>query len=98
MRSRYTAYTQADVDYIEKTMRGPAAEDFDKQEAQQWARSVQWERLEIVEAPPVRPGKIRGFVTFIAHYRTSNNHPQTLEEKSEFRLKRGRWYYTNHKN
>ena len=29
MRSRYTAYTQANMDYIVRTMRGKAAADFD---------------------------------------------------------------------
>ena len=97
LRSRYTAYTQANIDYIEKTMRGSAAKTFDKQEAEAWARSLQWEKLEVIDAPAVKPGKTRGLVKFTAHYKTKNN-PQTLEETSEFRLKKGRWYYTNSKD
>ncbi len=38
MCSRYTAYTQANIDYIVATMKGAALKDFDKASAKQWAK------------------------------------------------------------
>jgi uncharacterized protein YchJ len=47
MRSRYTAYTQANIDYIVKTMKAPANIDFDPVEAKSWAKDVKWLGLEV---------------------------------------------------
>ncbi len=90
MRSRYTAYTQANVDYIEKTMRGPAQRKFNAKDAKQWALSARWDGLEVVSAPA--PESDTGFVTFIARF-TLNNEPDAIYERSEFEKVDGRWYY-----
>lgn len=45
IRSRYTAYTQADINYIQRTMKAPALNDFDAESAKQWATTVQWARV-----------------------------------------------------
>jgi SEC-C motif domain protein len=42
MRSRYTAYSLARIDYIEKTMKAPANKGYDPIAAKQWASSVAW--------------------------------------------------------
>ena len=93
MRSRYTAYAMADIDYIEKTMKGPAAEGFDKTSAKQWAESVQWVRLKVLNAEPGSDDHT-GYVEFIAYYRDGDAVKQ-VHEKSEFRREGGQWYYWN---
>ena len=40
MRSRYVAYSQARIEYIQATMRERALLGFDAQEAKEWALSV----------------------------------------------------------
>ena len=66
MRSRYTAYTLAKMDYIAKTMRGLAAENFDRQSAKHWAKQSQWQSLEVVSTQQTTPDE--GFVEFKAYY------------------------------
>ena len=45
MRSRYTAYTLANVDYIKDTVREPASMGFNAADAKQWAGAAQWQGL-----------------------------------------------------
>jgi len=93
MRSRYTAYTMANIPYIEKTMRGPASKDFNRKEALTWAKSVTWLGLKVISTQTL---SAQGFVEFIASFRTKN-HIQTIEEISEFHFLDGKWYYVNGK-
>lgn len=94
MRSRYTAYTKANIAYIIKTMRGKAAKGFDAQKAQAWARKAKWLNLTIIEATPVLENDKKGFVEFIARYEL-NGKQQSLHEVSEFHRQKGIWYYIN---
>ena len=90
MRSRYTAYTKADMDYIQKTMKGKVLREFNPKDAMQWAISSQWQSLEIMNAP--EPENDVGYVTFVAHF-MADNEPQAHYEHSEFHKMDGRWYY-----
>lgn len=94
MRSRYTAFTQANTDYIGKTMCHEALKQYDATATRAWALSVQWDRLEVLCAPPVAENASIGIVHFIAHY-LDNNLPNTIEEWSEFKFIENQWYYTN---
>ena len=49
MRARYTAYTQIEMDFIEKTHDPKTNKDIDMQGSQEWAESTNWQGLEIVE-------------------------------------------------
>lgn len=91
MRSRYTAYTQANVDYIAQTMLAPAANHFNAEEARLWARDAEWQKLEVLNSHV--DGKI-GFVEFIAYFHYQKT-PQTLHEKSEFHLVDQKWMYVD---
>lgn len=91
MRSRYTAYTQANIDYIERTMKGRALEGFDRQRSALWASQVAWLGLEVVKASEKFP---LGWVEFKAYF-LQDNQKQILHEKSEFVFEAGAWYYTN---
>lgn len=91
MRSRYTAFTQANVDYIVQTMREDACAGFNAENTRQWAQQVQWLGLEILQAPPVVDNK--GIVEFIASYRQQGQ-LQNIREVSEFIQEGERWYYT----
>ncbi len=92
MRSRYTAYTQANMEYIGATMQGQAAKGFDPEQMRLWAQSVEWLGLEVIQAPKAQA--TRGIVEFIARYRL-NGEVHQIHEVSEFaRLNGGtRWYY-----
>ncbi len=93
MRSRYTAYTQANIAYIQATMAPPASLEFDAAAAQQWAQSVQWLSLKVLRA--FRKGE-QGFVEFIAtcaELRTSPLKRHKIQELSEFHQHEGQWRY-----
>ena len=92
MRSRYTAYTMADIDYIEKTQRGKAAQGFNAPDACAWSKRVTWTKLEILSTELKRPNK--SVVEFIATF-VDGYTPQSMHEKSEFIKKAGLWFYVN---
>lgn len=92
MRSRYSAYVQAKVDYIEATMCGPAAQYFEPLQARQWAESCHWLRLEVLKARYDRQDSNRAMVEFKAYYRQQDIE-YGLHEKSIFIRKHSRWFY-----
>ncbi|MDR3477267.1 MAG: YchJ family protein [Gammaproteobacteria bacterium] len=92
MRSRYTAYTMANVDYIATTMKAPANKDFDPETAREWAEQVQWLKLEIVQTKQETNEK--GSVEFLAHYADENKR-YILHEISDFHFENGHWYYVD---
>lgn len=90
MRSRYTAYTEGNVDYIVATQQGPAAVGYDAKDAKIWAESLNWDGLEVLKAETT--GDV-GFVQFDAHYREGPKKAYILSEYSEFHRIDGRWFY-----
>lgn len=92
MRSRYTAFTQAKIDYIAATMKGPAAEEFELRESEHWARTVRWLRLDVHGSQLLSPTE--GTVSFTAYFHTSSS-LQSLHENSLFHKINGRWYYVD---
>lgn len=89
MRSRYTAYTQANVEYIQKTMKEPASNDFDLEDARSWAQDVKWLKLDILETSH---DDHDGKVEFIAHY-SHDKMNYVLHEVSTFRCDDKQWFY-----
>lgn len=92
MRSRYTAYASGKIEYIKDTMRGNASVGFDPEDALQWAQSVEWLGLEVVQTQFPDNTDERGFVEFVAKY-SWNNKEHKLHELSEFKKIAGQWYY-----
>jgi len=92
MRSRYTAYTLADIDYIERTMSDKALRDFDKQRSQVWAEQSKWQELKLVDSHNIDADT--GTVEFIAYYSLQNK-PYHIHEISQFKRQNGSWFYTD---
>ena len=92
MRSRYTAYTQANIDYIIATMKDAALKGFDKASAKQWAESVTWMKLKVLRAYIDPAISDRGFVEFKAYYRYKKQ-MHVMHEFSEFKKADDRWFY-----
>lgn len=97
MRSRYTAYSIANIDYIVKTMTGNAAKNFNYQEAKNWATQVQWLRLEVKSSSIDQHNSHKGFVEFKAFY-TVNDKEFCLHENSEFIFQQEQWFYIGEKS
>lgn len=89
MRSRYTAYTKADIDYIQKTMCAAAATGFDPQHAAVWAKRVKWKRLKVLKTSVSGEA---GMVEFVAIF-SDGGRAERLHECSAFQKIAGRWFY-----
>jgi SEC-C motif-containing protein len=95
MRSRYTAYTQANMDYIKNTMRGKPLLGFNGNEAALWANHVKWVGLEVKKA--FNESEDVAFVEFIATL-LDQQKLERIHEISEFHREDGVWYYVDGKN
>jgi SEC-C motif domain protein len=94
MRSRYTAYSQANIDYIKKTMLGKALQGFDESGAREWAKKVNWLGLQVIRSVDKSSKDNVGLVEFLAKY-TYQGEKHLIYEVSEFVKKEGVWYYVD---
>ncbi|QMT60627.1 MULTISPECIES: YchJ family protein [unclassified Legionella] len=92
MRSRYTAYSMGKIDYIKKTMKGKALVGFNELQAEQWAKSVTWVSLEVLNSNIPDPNI--GYVEFAARY-SEDNTIKIIHELSEFHKENDRWFYVS---
>ena len=92
MRSRYTAFTQANGDFLMLSHHTTTRELDRKQEITDWAWSVEWLRLEITSAFDGGIEDEEGTVEFRAHFK-ENGKEKYLYEISRFIRERGKWKY-----
>lgn len=97
LRSRYVAYSTGNIKYIEKTMKGSAAKDFNAESAKIWAESITWLSLDVKRSflDPKDPTK--GYAEFSVHFKDQVGKVQRIHEISEFTQIDGQWFYTNEK-
>lgn len=96
MRSRYTAYTQGNIDYIIATHAAPAGDEVDRELTAKWANESEWLGLEIVSTERGQDGDDDGVVEFRARYRARKDKAGELHvhhERSRFQRKDGRWKF-----
>ncbi|MES2205728.1 MAG: YchJ family metal-binding protein [Pseudomonadota bacterium] len=89
MRSRYTAYTRYDVDYLLLTWHAstrPQTIEFEEN------NTPKWFRLEVVKHYQDAMVFDKATVEFIAAYKI-NGRAYRLHETSSFYRERGQWYY-----
>jgi len=91
MRSRYTAYTDANIDYILQTMRSPAADDFNAESSREWAKTAKWLKLEVLQTSCQGD---KAYVEFKAYF-SLDNKTHIMYELSEFHLINGKWFYVD---
>jgi SEC-C motif-containing protein len=100
MRSRYCAYVSANINYIQQTMCGQAAADFDPQDARLWAEQVIWCGLNIIDPGKQRADVDEDDVEFAARYvayDVSGPKLFILHERSQFQKIANRWFYISGK-
>lgn len=92
MRSRYTAFTRADVDYIERTCAGPARLAFDRASLALSVARTEWLGLTIEDVGAGGEEDASGTVRFTVRYREGGRlFSQT--ETSEFQKFEDGWRY-----
>jgi SEC-C motif domain protein len=97
MRSRYTAFTRGDIDYLENTLAPDARDDFDKKAIAHWATHSQWLGLDLLATEDGREGDETGFVEFIAHF-SHEGERYAHRERSLFRKIDGHWFFQEEAN
>ncbi len=86
MRSRYSAYCVANVDYLVQTTHSSTRKLYPKSSILEFATQNHWLQLEILSAT-------HDTVTFKAYYLDASLAPQVHYEESTFVLEDGAWYY-----
>ncbi len=90
MRSRYSAYATADMDYLEQTQIFKDGE-FDREGASKWAKESEWKGLQILGTEKGQKGDKTGVVEFVAHYKNKDG-AQAHHEISKFIYKE-KWLF-----
>jgi len=94
MRSRYSAFTLADADYLNSSHHPKTRQPGEKASVRRWARSVRWVGLTVIDTTGGTSDDDSGFVTFKAVY-IENGIPGVIHEKSYFERAAGRWFYVS---
>ncbi len=96
MRARYSAYTQAEMDFLFMSLHPDRRDENDRESARDWAENCQWHGLEIVETTGGSAEDETGTVEFVASY-TYQDEDQRYHEVASFRKEDGAWYFTEGK-
>jgi SEC-C motif-containing protein len=92
MRSRYTAFTRGDVDWIMASHHPDTVDEVDRDEVEQWSTQSEWLGLRIRSTEDGGPEDETGIVEFRARYRVNG---QTIDhnERAEFLRLDGKWLF-----
>lgn len=92
MRSRYSAYTVEDIDYVVATHDPASRDDVDREGASKWASEADWDGLEVVATEAGGASDQEGDVEFIARYHIGDS-AFAHHERAHFRRIDGAWHY-----
>lgn len=92
MRSRYSAYTMANVDYLMLSQHTETRRVNESKEIRKWAKSVRWMGLVILKTEAGGAKDNHGYVEFRALYMEAGQ-MQQIHEKSLFKRENGKWVY-----
>lgn len=97
MRSRYTAFTLANADYLMKSWHSKTRNIKEKEAVRRWAKSVKWVKLEILSKVAGEESDSTGYVSFRALFMEDGMMDQILED-SFFERENGKWVYVSGKH
>ncbi len=93
MRSRYSAFVKADVEYLKKTLAPESRSDFDAAATKKWAQEAVWKGLKIMSTDKGTAQDSKGTVEFTATYAIDgealDHHEVSQFKKSDS----GQWYF-----
>lgn len=92
MRSRYSAYTKAEIDYLLNSTYTSQRHLYTQKSLRDWAEKSQWLKLEIVSTIKGQKHDNSGLVEFKAYYH-ENGIAKIHHELSTFIKKDGYWYF-----
>ncbi len=94
LRSRYTAFTQGNVDYILATHHSKTQDQVERNEIEDWAKNSKWEGLEIHGKHLGEAKDTEGQIVFVARYESQG---KAFEhgEHSFFEKENGDWKFVD---
>ena len=92
MRSRYTAFTQGNGDFLMKSHHSSTRVDSDKEAIVAWAKAVKWIKLDVLKTKKGKENDAKGTVEFKAFY-NENGKEECIHENSEFVREDDNWVY-----
>lgn len=95
MKSRYSAYTKADINYLMLSHSSKTRpHQKERQGLKLWAKSVSWMQLNIVNTWDGKETDAEGYVEFKALY-FEDGQIRQIHEKSFFQRENGKWVYVS---
>lgn len=97
MRSRYSAYAIVAVEYLLRSTHFTTRKFYERKEIENWAKSSNWQKLEIIATDKGELKDINGTVEFKAYFLDENKQLRIHHELSNFRKELGKWFYVDGK-
>jgi SEC-C motif-containing protein len=94
MRSRYVAFTMANVDYLMRSQHPETRSVKESVQIKKWAQSVQWLGLTILHSQQGEAADSIGYVEFRALYLEAGK-MQQIHENSLFKRENQKWVYVS---
>ena len=92
MRSRYSAYVMADINYLMNSHHPKTRPVKERKSILRWTKSVHWMKLEIINLKAGQADDMEGWVKFTAYF-NDNGMMNTIKENSFFIKENGKWLY-----
>lgn len=92
MRSRYSAYVVADINYLMNSHYPQTRPTKERKSILKWAKSVQWLGLQIISMKKGELHDNEGYVEFKALFMTDSK-VESIHENSYFMKENNKWYY-----
>ncbi len=96
MRARYSAYVNAQMDFIFESTHADHREGYDHKGTREWAENAEWQGLEIIAAKKGGQTDASGEVEFVARF-LENGEPREHHENAQFIRENGNWFFTEGK-
>ncbi len=97
MRSRYSAYSTVNIEYILRSTHPSTRKFHDGESIGNWAKSNDWQRLEIISKTGGEITDKKGTVEFKAYFIDADGTAQIHHERSEFAKELGKWFFVDGK-
>jgi SEC-C motif-containing protein len=92
MRARYTAYTQASIDFLLSSLHPDHREEHDADSVREWAENSEWHGLQIVDTADGAEDDEAGTVEFVCEY-TYDDEERRHHERASFARHDDAWYF-----
>ena len=94
MRARYSAYVNAEMDFIFESTHPDHRKGYDHEGTKTWAENSEWLGLKIIASSKGNKDDTSGEVEFIARFQEKGGKPQEHHEKGQFAKQNETWYFT----